>query len=125
LFFFSLHIFRAWLKAKNVYSAPFQQFCDKCKQPLPMFSAECIICKENTVCKFQHHVECTLETDDGIIDCVLRMPQLQQVCPEIARLTYDTYLKSISSSIYHLRQIRLTALFTLTIDNFIIEVKQL
>jgi len=110
------------LKAKNPFAPPFQQICQTCKESMLQHSLHCTTCKQKTNYTYEHSIDCTLETDDGKIECSLWMPLLQQYCPAITEISFEDYTKSISATVYHLRKLSLEGTFTLALDNTITEI---
>ena len=80
------------LKAKNVFSPPFEQFCKRCSEPMLLSSAQYTSCKQETKSTFSHSLDCILYTEEGAIDCKLRMPQLQECCAPLAQTSFEDYM---------------------------------
>lgn len=127
------------LKEKKHLCPSFQQYYNKCKQPMspnspeciiykhkqPMSpnSLDCIICKKNTTYTYEHSLEFTLNIKYGKIECIMCMPQLQEYFPLIKHTNFEDYRKSISSTAFHLHKFFLKGMFTLIVDNVVTKMK--
>lgn len=110
------------LKTKNAFTPPFHKICTNCNKKIPDNLADCIICKQNTLFRPEHCLECTLETEDGVFNCTMKFPQLQQCCPAVALTTQEQYRNNISSTVFHLRRLSVQGVFVLDAYNTITEI---
>jgi predicted amidophosphoribosyltransferase len=112
------------LRARNSFAPPYRCICAECKQPLIQSSVVCAFCKKEMEIIYEHNLECNLDTNDGLIECTLRNPQLKEYCPEVANISFEEYSKNISSTVFNLRRFSQQRLFTLALDNRIINLKR-
>ena len=90
-----------------MYSTPFEPVCAKCHSTA---SASALIsddmidylrCDEKCPYIYGHCVNGVIRT----VQCSVRQPLLQNVLPELAELSYETYLHKKASNVYMLRQL--------------------
>ena len=112
------------LKARNTFAPPYRCICAECKQPLIQNCVVCAFCKHETTTIYEHNLECNLDTNDGLIECTLRNPQLKEYCPEVANISFQEYSKNISSTVFNLRRFSQQGIFTLALNNRIINLKK-
>jgi hypothetical protein len=84
----------------------------------------CTFCNRETPTTYEHILQCKLETEEGTIECTLRGTQLKECCPDVLAISYEQYSNSVSSAIYNLRKLKQQGLYTLAMNNRIVEVKK-
>jgi hypothetical protein len=100
------------LVAANVYSTPFEPVCAKCHSVASASALisddmiDCLRCDEKCPYIYGHCVNGVIRTvGNTIVQCSVRQPLLQNVLPELAELSYETYLHKKASNVYMLRQL--------------------
>ncbi|XP_059072507.1 uncharacterized protein LOC131040330 isoform X1 [Cryptomeria japonica] len=116
------------LKAKNAYFPPYEISCSTCHHSLPFDAAidmdfvHCMYCNADTQTSCHHNILCTLNTQEGNIDCSLQGDILQQTYPDITDITYEQYQQDISPMVFMLRRLHVYGTFTLAVNNTIIDI---
>ncbi|XP_059073718.1 uncharacterized protein LOC131049705 isoform X1 [Cryptomeria japonica] len=95
------------LKAKNAYFPPYEISCSMCHHSLPFDAAidmdfvHCTYCNTDTQTSCHHNILCTLNTQEGNIDCSLQGDILQQTYPDITRYNIRTIpTKHLANGLY-------------------------
>jgi hypothetical protein len=84
---------------------------------------DCLRCGEKCPYIYGHCVNGVIRTmGNTTVHCMVRQPLLQNVLPELAELSYETYLQKKASSVYMLRQLQIQRKFTLNEDNAILHI---
>ncbi|XP_059065484.1 uncharacterized protein LOC131053841 [Cryptomeria japonica] len=118
------------LKTKNVYLPPYQPLCNLCHSIVSVAhlsannTAHCTTCTSTTTFAYQHYLQCTIETEDGTINCNLHTKLLQQNFPELTKITFENYKQNISAAIYLMRKFKIRGTFTIAMNNSIIVIAQ-
>lgn len=116
------------LKAKNTHIEPYEMCCSACHRPLPfdtctdLDSVDCTYCARPTKPTWHHRLLCTLQRQEGSIDCTLQADMLKQHFPEITAISYEQYQNNISKMVYELRKLQLYGTFTLAVNNTIVKI---
>ncbi|XP_059072841.1 uncharacterized protein LOC131873684 isoform X1 [Cryptomeria japonica] len=118
------------LKTKNVYLPPYQPLCNLCHSIVSAAhmsannTAHCTTCASTTTFAYQHYLQCTIETEDGTINCNLHTKLLQQNFPELTKITFENYKQNISATIYLMCKFEIRGTFTIAMNNSIIAIAQ-
>jgi hypothetical protein len=115
------------LKPNDVFLPPFKPCCNECKQIVITMDFPiddmlyCTKCTRKTLYSHEHNLQCTNDN----INCNLPRELLEISFPKLIQISFAQYKQNISEIVFLLQGFSINGNFTITMDNTIVDVKQI